>query len=124
MASVTLDRLYVHLASNHDDYIRIWLESEKERTSKDGEVREYAGGRMRSVVRVGRRQTLAVTHEQMARADVDKLRGYLGKLLLVREPRGRKLWAVFHDIDIDEIAPVDLVNVTLTFHEVTHDEAV
>lgn len=124
MASVILDHLWVHDATSPADFVRLDLDGERERSGVELEVRRYANGRRRTVRRPGRDQALSVTCEQVARADTDRLRELAGRLVLVREPRGRRFWGVFAGLDVDEVFGVDYPTLSITFREVSHQEAV
>ena len=128
MATVTLDDLYLHDASDPSSYVVVSLSGEREQSTKPGEVRRRAGGRLQAVVRDGSFQALDVTAELAGRSDIDQLRSWheAGTVLLYREPRGRKLWGVVLGLDVSEIAGVgaDVADVSFTFLQVTFSEAV
>lgn len=126
MASVTLDALYLHEANDNATFVTADLTGESETMSKDGQVRRYAGGRLRSITRAGSFQELDVELELADRADVDTIRGWAedGTLLLYREPRGRKLWGVLYELNVDERpASSDFADASFTFRQVTYDES-
>lgn len=128
MATVTLEDLWLHEANDNTVYLTALLTGERETTSKSGEVRRYAGGRLRSVVRAGSSQTLEVELRLADRADVDQLRDWVeaGTQLMYREPRGRKLWGAIFDLDVTERPGVadDVADVQFTFRQTSFTEAV
>lgn len=128
MASVTLEDLFLHEADDNSIFITAVLTGEHERTSKPGEVRRYAGGRLRSVTRAGSSQTLDVELRLADRADVDQLRAWVetGTQLMYREPLGRKLWGAVFGLDVKELPGVggDVADVSFTFEQTSFTEAV
>lgn len=123
MAEILLDELWIHDADNLATFVRVTLDRETEQPTVDGETRMYASGRMRAIVRPGRPGAHQLRCLQVERADVDQLRAWVGKLLLFREPRGRKFYGWYRALPITEL-PVDLADVDLTVDELTHSEAV
>lgn len=128
MASVTLDDLWLHDAANLSSSIAGALTGEDESTSKPGEVRRYANGRLRSITGAGSSVELRLQMDLADRADVDVLRGWVktGTKLLLREPKGRLLWGVVFALDVTEVAGAsdDFADASFTFRQVTVDEAV
>lgn len=125
MASVTLEGLWLHTASNLADFLvlhqnaqvetvarpmsmrftfpllpRADIEALRERVTEDVEVRRYAGGRTRAV----------------ARGDLH--------LQMLRDQRGRKAWGVVHELEVTESRDVPMAEASFTFTAVTYDEAV
>lgn len=128
MASVTLDDLYLHEATDNSVYITAILTGEREQASKPGQVRRYANGRLRSVSSSASPTELSVELRLADRSDVDQVRTWMQAhtLLLYREPRGRRLWGVLFDLTVEEVpgASEDFADVSFTFHQVSYEEAV
>jgi hypothetical protein len=123
MAQVILDELWIHDAADLSQHLRLILDAEDERAGADVQARTYAGGRVRMVSGPARPRSLRLRLDKVARADVDQLRAWAGRLLLFRDPRGRKIWGFYDAVPITELL-VDLADVDLDVTEVTHTEAV
>lgn len=126
MASVTLEYLYVHLSSDDTVFVALLLDGASGRTSKPGEVRRRANGRLVWVGRAGSVATYVARCEQVSRDDLHTLNSWVedGEELMVRDPRERLFWAHLDEVPFDEYVANDLVDVVLTFTEVTHSEVV
>lgn len=124
MAIVLLNRLWLHDAANLADNVAIRVQQIDEEKSVDGDVRKYAGGRLRSVSSAGTRRTVEVELRLIERADVDTVKGWVGRKLMLRDPRGRKIFGVFHEVEVEEWPARDRATVTFTFEELSHSEAV
>lgn len=93
-------------------------------TSQPGEVRRYASGRLRSVRQAGRTRAISAT---LPACDLDQVRWlerYQGETVCVRDDRGRKLFAVYYALPVDEHFYNDGADITLTLSEVTRVEGV
>lgn len=126
MTSVTVEDAWFNLASDLSQSVTMVLTGESDMTARPVDVRRYAGGRTRSVTRPGVKKQLNLAFELAARDDMHTLEDWIGKTVLYRDPRGRRLWGVFGAVDESEIpgASGDVVNVNVTFQETTFDESV
>lgn len=89
-----------------------------------GEVRLYANGRRRAINRAGAQQQLAVTLPTCDRDLVTWIEAHAGRLLLVRDDRGRKFYGTYYNPTIDEHAYDENADVSISLIEITHSEAV
>lgn len=92
----------------------------------DGDVRYYAGGRARVVTSPKDVRTYPLTLQWLTAADVDLLMAWRGRVVLLRDGLGRRVFGTFLSV---ATADRYLVGgwasvVTLTFTEVTYDETV
>lgn len=125
MASVALETVLLAAHGDLSAQVELDVESLTERDGVDGDVRSYANGRRRSVTTAARKRTVPIRFDIVAdRALLEMVRSWQGRLILLRDPRGRKVWGVFYDLEIDENVAVDVASVSLTVTEVSHDEAV
>lgn len=125
MASVALDTVILASVADLSRIVRLDVSALSEDDAVDGETRTYASGRVRSITRAGRRRTVPLTFDLVQdRATLDLLRSWAGTTVLVRDPYGRKLYAVYHSLSVKEIIPVDVVEVSLTLTEISVSEAV
>lgn len=122
MASVTLSRGWLNLASDPSQYVAAPADVDEDH-GRQVDVRQYVGGRMRAVSRAGSRRTLQITLHRITPADIETLRGWLGETVCWRDSWGRKMWGVFPAISPDYYLSGS-ARVELTLAEVTYDEAV
>lgn len=126
MATVTLDEGWLHDAANLATFVRVDLSSVAESAEIPADVRRYAGGRLRLVTKPGPARTVSVACKLADRAAVDTLRSWVGRLLLYRDPTGRKVWSMFGEVSITEIPGGDstFADCSFVLREVSHTEAV
>lgn len=86
--------------------------------------RLMANGRLRSVVRAGSLRNIDLDCRLVDPTTEAKLNGWLGALLLFRDPFGRKEWGTFYDLTKTQQAFPGVVDLAFTFVKLTHDEAV
>lgn len=125
MAQVTLDDVWFHLPDQPSSFVRATLTSEREITTRSTQVRNYAAGRRRAITRPGTSRTLFLGLDLAERVDIVQLQAWEGAVVMLRDPRGRKLWGIYDGLTVDELSGQEQVaNVTLVFVEVTWDEAI
>ena len=90
-----------------------------------GEVRQYAGGRRRIVLREGDSTTLGVTLIKVSAGDLEQLDAWRGQVLLLRDRVGRRVHGTYFGLDVTDHPgqPVEH-DVSFTFASVSYDEAV
>lgn len=92
----------------------------------DGEVRTYAGGRRRVITSARKSATYPVTLQLLSDAEVEQLKVWRGRVLLLRDGEGLRVWGSYMALDVtsywDPEGPVS--DVSLTFTAVDHDESV
>jgi hypothetical protein len=119
MASVTLDRVWLHDWNDLSVYETFWSAKPGDQRQKAGEVRAYAGGRLRNITRALRKQTLAVRLVDVTVAQLDVLDGWLGTDLMYRDETGLLLPGTFHDLDADTYPFGQGYEVSFTFQQIT-----
>ena len=124
-ASVTLSTVWINLASTLSNYQSFPLMSALEvDTNQPGEVRTYAGGRLRLVTTAGVARTATLTLPECSRDQINWLQSVVGQTVLVRDDRGRKIWVTFLSPKVSENQYNTTGDVTLTINEITYVEAV
>jgi hypothetical protein len=121
MATVSLDRLWLHDANNPTTFITCFTNGRAHDVDVDGQVRRYANGRLRAVSRAGRRQKLQTTARYVTNSELAQLEAWLGETLLC----WRDVYGVLLFGSIFALNPVPYKDrtgwdVTFTFQEVTH----
>lgn len=125
MAGVTLRTLWLNDADDLSDYRSFNLMAKMSvTTQKPAEVRRMAGGRRRVVTRDGTAREFDVDLPNLTRAQVEWLEDHLGRVLLVRDDRGRKMYGAYFALPDDAHAYDVESDVSLTLVEITRDEAV
>lgn len=127
MASVSLTDVWVHDGGNLNNYLLLGAASLIERPTNPSGTRRYSGGRYRLISVTGVQKFVDLVVDLPERDLVDTLRGWVGKLVLVRDPFGRKVWATLRSMDVEEVPMADatkVYRVFLPFEEVTVEEAV
>jgi hypothetical protein len=125
MATVLLETVLLAPASDLATGVELDVSALSEQGGSRGEVRWRANGRRVSVSRAGRGVEIPLTFDVVAdRPLLDTIRSWEGVPLLYRDPRGRKVWCVFWQPDIEENVAVDVATVSLTLQQVSFSEAV
>lgn len=126
MATVNLESAWLNVASDPADSLSLpTMSSLSVKTEKVGEVRRMANGRTRTVTRGGvaqRRVTVAVAYA--TRAEIDWIEDHVGVLLCARDNQGRKVFGIYHEVEVDEYQAIEDGRFTLSLSEVTFSEVV
>lgn len=126
MTTITLEEAWFNLASDLTQVLTVELTGEGDSTAKRASLQSYTQGRRRAVTKVGVKKTLGLEFGSCTRAQAEQLEDWIGEVLLYRDPRGRRIFCQFFDVSVEEIpgADTDVVNASLTIHEITYDETV
>lgn len=127
MAQITLTDLWLHDSNNLASSIRIPLNKlQSVENSVEGTVRRYANGRLRYIRRPGDKDTLAVQLVMVPQATFEAIRAWSGKELMMRDPKGRKVFGIYGSVSANEQAgPTEYVRgVSFSFEEITDSEEV
>lgn len=126
MTAITIDSIFINVASNPSDYRSFPLMSALNVTpTQPGEVRQLASGRSRLVLKAGGvKHAISATLPLLDRTDVEWLQSRAGQLMCVRDDRGRKIWAAYLSLPTDENQGLATADVSLTLAEVSHSDVV
>lgn len=126
MATVTLASVWFNVASDPTDSLTLpTMSSLSVTSSKEGEARRLANGRVRLITRSGgTRRSIAVSVAYATRAEIDWLEDHVGVLVCVRDDRGRKVYGVYYQVQTDEHRGLAEGGPSLSVDEATHSEAV
>ena len=125
-ASITLSTVWINLASDPTKYESFTLMSSLNvATGQTGEVRQYANGRRRIVRRAGIARDINLNLPSCTRAQITWLETYVAQIVCVRDDRGRKIWATYFLVPVDEDGG-DITNgdVSLVLKETTATDVV
>jgi hypothetical protein len=125
-ASVTLKTVWINLATDLSQYQNFSsMSALKVQSDQPGEVRRYAGGRLRIVRRAGILvRSISCTLPACSRAQIAWLESNVGQILCFRDDRGRKIWATYLSMPVDENQFNNEGNITLSLSEVTFTDVV
>lgn len=125
MASILLDTVWLNAASDPSDYASFPLMSALAvATSQSGEVRQYAGGRTRLVLKAGTPRNISLDLPELDRTQVTWLESHVGQIVLVRDDRGRKIWAAYITAGVDETQGDTTASAGISLTEVSFTEVV
>lgn len=110
MVMLTLPETFVNLLSTGQAVAGLPRQDRDESYSMSGDVRTYAGGRRRSITTAGEAGTYRFTLLNVARADIETLRSWLGQLVEVRDSKGRQFYGVFFGVTPIEVYSYASVN--------------
>lgn len=123
MATVVLDTVWLALASAPGTAVQLDVTELSDDDPVVGEVRVMASGRLRSVRGAARPASVRVSAD-VTRAQLATLRSWVGQVVLLRDPFGRKEYGVYYSLPASERVPVDFPSVEFTLQRVTFSEAV
>jgi len=107
--------------------VQVYKTERTEQDSLDVQVRNYAGGRRRIISTPARVRLSALTFRRVSVADVETLRTWRGRILLLRDAQGWRRWGTYADIVPATVSPAPSVptyEVSLTWQDVDYDESV
>lgn len=120
MASIELDKLWVHLADDPDTYIVLDYVDEQVTPARKVDVRTYAGGRRRSVTTPERTRRSEWSLGILTRQQLDTLDRWLGRTLMVRSPSGELIWGVCSQVPSKHVRKGGHWDAPLAVEMVTH----
>jgi hypothetical protein len=123
MASVTLDRMWVNLASNPSQYLTLSHAKWTGQDSITGDFRQYGPGRVRQVLSGGSLGTQSFSFLTEDLSPVVLLKAWKGRTVCLRDHRGRREFASFLAVNEDDIS-TRLTQVSVSFTRVSFDESV
>jgi hypothetical protein len=124
MALVTLDRGYVHVAADLEDYLAFGLTAETETDAVSASYAMMASGRSRQINRVGRPRTMNWSTDWLTTVEAEWIRDHVGIQVLARDPFGSVLWGSYLTVTRARRLSSSRVSLSLVFTEVTYSEAV
>lgn len=125
MAAIKLDQVWVNDARNLDDYINCFTNESgfDEDDALNSESRTYAAGRTRTINRAGGTRTISCPLVELDRERVEWLRAHRGKLVLIRNYAGIKIWGTYPGIKPrPSFKSLSAWSVDLTITQITYRE--
>lgn len=120
MASISSPGLWIHDADDLADFIWLpYLADVSVTPAKEGQLVELAGGRLVYRGRPTVRQTWTGRARIPNRTDRERLAGWVGRPVMIRDGVGNLLFGVFHQAPTVELKGIDQRDVTLTVEALT-----
>jgi hypothetical protein len=121
---ITLDRTWLTPLATPSVSVQMLHPQTKTYTySVPGEVRRYAGGRLRAVARAGAASGVSLVGS-VSPSDLALIRSWVGTTVLFRDGLGTRWWGCFFDAPSVPTPDGKRAMVTLTLQQVTVSEAV
>lgn len=124
MATPVLTAVFLTLATDLTTSLQVQTTSIVEKPAVPGDVRVYAGGRLRLVTGAGMPREIDLALSNVSRTTLTTLDTWTGQLMLLRDPYGLRRWGTFLAYTRTQEPAPDVSDIALTFHEVTYDESV
>lgn len=125
MATLTLDRVWIHRLDTGEGISGYSDPERQRRRGVEGEVRRYAGGRLRSFNRAGLGGTFAFTLRLQSLATVEKLETWLAPVTVqVRDYRGQRFFGAFYEVPPVERKETSWYDIPLVLQLLTIAEGV
>lgn len=122
-AVATFSDVWVSLAADPSSAVSFARRSGGVTSSVVGEVRQYASGRLRAVVRAGSPGQVTVGLRTTNRSLVATLASWVGQPVLIQDEVGRRDFVVFFDVPENDLG-LGWVDVDLTCTRVSFSEVV
>lgn len=124
MATVVLDRAWLHDAANLDDHLAFFTTDRTDARSVGGAVRSYANGRLRLIRTADTAQQVAVTFRLVTGPQLDQLDAWAGAVLLYRDHMGRMFHGVYLALKVSDYRDRSGYDVAVSFARLDADFAV
>ena len=125
MAVLELNQVWLHDAADLSVHIRFKARNIVGTPERRVRLDEYASGRTRLITTPIRRTQVRFDALRVPREDIDQLEAWLGRLLLYRDPRGRKLFGFLSQLPTTERIHTELADISgIEFTSTTDTEEV
>ena len=107
--------------------VQVWKTERAETDDLVVEVRSYAGGRRRIISTPAQQRLTPLTLRGMSADDVTTLRGWRGRLLLLRDAQGWRRWGTYAGLATTTVYPAPhapVYEASLTWQHCDYDESV
>lgn len=123
MARVTLNAIWVNVAADPSIFRQFYFVTAFSRSvEKRVEVRQLAGGRLRSISQAGKRRMWTLGLQALTQVDKRWIEDHVGTTLCFRDDRGNKVFGQYGGSNIEEHLYNAEGDTSLTVHEVTWTE--
>lgn len=119
MATLNLTQFWITLLSTGEHVHAHHKPLPARSVAKTGEVREYVGGRRRSISTEGATTKLSVTLLKLTLSQVETLEAWAGQTVLARDWRGQGVYGTFFVVATSPRRPRDMYEASLEFTSVT-----
>lgn len=124
MTICTLTRLWINLTATGEAISGASGRERAQAFETAGEIRQYANGRRRAISVIGEAGTMSFTLVSLDLTTKDKLRGWAGQAVQVRDHRGQKWFGVFFSLSVGEYMRPDLYSASFTLNTTSATEGV
>ena len=107
--------------------LQVWKTERAESDDLNVQVRCYAGGRRKIITTPAQQRTTPLTLRGVSAADLTTLRGWRGRLLLLRDAQGWRRWGTYGGVATTTVYPdpyVPVYDVSLTWQHSDYDEEI
>lgn len=122
--TLSLEALFINDPDVPADNVTMWLGEESEDFDTGAEVRAYGGGRRRSITRPGANRAGEFEVALMDHSTYYNLRSKTSRTVLLRTPRGKKIWGMISALSAPERRDRNYVACSFSITETTHSEVV
>lgn len=122
MATLMLDRVWINLLDTGQGVSAFSGKGKTLARAMKGEVRQYAGGRQRSISSKGVKGTFPFVLIDVTQTTIDRLEGWMGQAVVVRDTRGRRFFGTIFEVSSTEKGSRNYYDVALTLNEITYVE--
>lgn len=124
MAQLNLTKVFINLLASGAAVSAQSAPRRDREHDQVGEVRTFAGGRQRSITRVGERGVFSFVLVDVSLATVELLRTWVGQPVQVRDHRGQRFFGVYFAVSTVESKDPSLYSVPIALRTVTTVEGV
>ncbi len=124
MTTLSTEFLCIAPVSDLSDVTTIYYEGQTTTDSRGVEVRRYAGGVRRAVSTPGTDVNVTFSLPYITRAEYQSLLDLHQVMVLVRDPRQRRVYGIIQAVDGQEVPATDLVIASFTVQQVSYSEVV
>lgn len=114
MATLQLRQLWINLASTGEGISAATAPGRKRSHALDGDVRTFAGGRQRAIVKEGIKKRFDFTVIRVSFTTLLKLEDWAGQEVQIRDHRGQRFYGMYFEVDTTEYKdPLYAAGITL-----------
>lgn len=121
MAMITLNQVWLNRLSDGALVVHAYSSDRGRGTGMAGEVRQFAGGRQRPIVREGVRGTFTFKLRDLTDDDIESVKENYGVPVCVRDHRGRVYFGIYFASEETERKDKELWDLSINVQEITYE---